>query len=189
MTELVERVKRDGKVRPGGILKVDGFINHRIDPGLMFDMAQEVRRLFSGEEITKILTVESSGIAFAVMVGYVMELPVVFAKKSKSANIADSVFAAKVHSYTHGNDNTVIVSKEHLLPSDRVLLIDDFLAMGEALRGLADIVSQAEAKTVGAAVAIEKAFQPGGRELRAEGMRIEALARIASMSDTDIEFC
>ena len=189
MQELIDRIKKDGSVRPGGILKVDSFLNHKIDPQLMYDMAQEVKALYAGETVTKVLTVEASGIAFAIMVGYALGCPVVFAKKSKSSNIADTVYAAQVHSYTHGNDNTVIVSKEHISASDRVLLVDDFLAMGEALRGLAEIVSQAGAATVGAAIAIEKAFQPGGRLLRESGMRVESLARIAFMSDDDVEFC
>ena len=189
MEQLVERIKHDGKVRPGGILKVDSFLNHRIDPALTYAMAQETARLFGDCGVNKVLTVEASGIAFAIMVGYVMGCPVVFAKKSRSANISDSVFSAPVHSYTHGNDNNIIVSREYLSPEDRVLLVDDFLAMGEALRGLRSLASQAGATVVGAAVAVEKAFQPGGASLRAEGLRVEALARIASMTDDSIEFC
>lgn len=189
MKQLEDRIKKDGKIRPGGILKVDGFINHKIDPQLMFSMAQEVKRLYEGTEINKVLTVEASGIAFAVMVGYVLGCPVVFAKKSRSANIADGVYSAPVHSFTHGTDNNIIVSKEHLSSDDKVLAVDDFLANGEALRGLKSVCEQAGAELMGAAIIIEKAFQPGGRTLREGGMRIESLARIAKMDDTSIEFC
>ena len=189
MQELVERIRTDGKVKPGGILKVDSFLNHKIDPQLMYDMANEVKRIYEGTEINKVLTVEASGIGFAVMVGFVLGCPVVFAKKSKSANISDSVYSALVHSYTHGNDNNVIVSKEYLTADDKVLIVDDFLAMGEALTGLLSVVKQAGAQTAGAAIAIEKAFQPGGEKLRQSGVRIESLARIASMTDDNITFC
>jgi len=189
MKELEARILRDGKVKPGGILKVDNFLNHQIDPSLSFAMAEEIKRLYAGTEINKVLTVEASGIALAIMTGYVLNCPVVFAKKSKSANISDEVYCAKVHSYTHGNDNNVIVSKQYLSAEDKILIVDDFLAMGEALRGLRSIAEQAGAEVVGAAIAIEKAFQAGGRELRAEGMRIESLARVKEMSDFGLSFC
>ena len=189
MQELIERIKRDGKVRPGGVLKVDSFLNHQIDPKLSYAMAEEIRRLYADEEINKVLTIEASGIGLAVLTGYLLDCPVVFAKKSKTSNISDDLYSAPVHSFTHGTDNTVIVSKSYLNSSDKVLIVDDFLANGEALRGLRSIVEQSGASVVGAAIAIEKAFQPGGAKLRAEGMRIESLARIASMDDNGLEFC
>ncbi len=189
MKELCERIKKDGKVRPGNILKVDSFLNHQIDPMLSSAMADEVYRLFGNEGVTKVLTIEASGIALAAFVGYKFGCPIVFAKKSKTSNISDEFYTAPVHSYTHGTDHDIIVSKEYLHPEDKVLIVDDFLAMGAALEGLKAIVEQAGAKVVGAAVAVEKAFQPGGAKLRAEGMRVEALARVASMSDDSLEFC
>ena len=189
MQKLVERIKRDGTVKPGGILKVDNFLNHLIDTQLCHDMAMEIHNLYAGETVNKILTIEASGIGLAVMTGYVFGCPVLFAKKSKSANISDGLYSAEVKSYTHGNTNTVIVSKEYLNEDDKVLIIDDFLAMGEALEGLCSLVEQAGAEVVGAAIAVEKAFQPGGARLREKGLRIESLARIASMSDNSLEFC
>lgn len=144
MQQLVERIKRDGTVKPGGILKVDNFLNHLIDTQLCHDMAMEIHNLYAGETINKILTIEASGIGLAVMTGYVFGCPVLFAKKSKSANISDGLYSAEVKSYTHGNTNTVIVSKEYLNEGDKVLIIDDFLAMGEALEGLCSLLSRQE---------------------------------------------
>ena len=189
MKQLEERILRDGKILPGGILKVDGFLNHRIDPQLLYDMALELRRLYAGEEINKILTIEASGIAVASLVGYVFGCPLVFAKKSKTRNISDGVWSVEVESFTHGNTSTVLVSKEYLGAGDRVLIVDDFLATGAALIGLKSLCEQAGAEVVGAGIAIEKVFQGGGDKLRAEGLRIESLARIAAMSDDGIEFC
>ena len=188
METLEKRILTDGEVRPGGILKVDGFLNHRIDPQLSYDMAMELKRLYEGTEINKILTIEASGIAMAVMVAYVFQCPLVFAKKSKTKNISSNVWAVEVESFTHGNTNTVIVSKEYLGPDDRVLIIDDFLATGAALKGLKTLVEQAGGTVVGVGIAIEKAFQGGGDEMRASGMRVESLARIARMTDDSIEF-
>ena len=150
--------------------------------------AEELRRLFAGERVDKILTVEASGIALAVMTGYVFGCRAAFAKKSKSKNISDDVYSAEVVSYTHGNTNTVILSKEYLHAGERVLIVDDFLATGAALEGLMSIVSQAGAELVGAGIAVEKVFQGGGDALRARGVRVESLARIASMSDTGLTF-
>ena len=152
-------------------------------------MAQEIKRLYAGEKITKILTVEASGIAIASMTGYVLGCPLIFAKKGRSRNISESVYSCEVPSFTHGNVNTILVSKEYLCAGDRVLLVDDFLATGAALKGLNSIVQQAGATVVGAVAEVEKVFQGGGDMLRREGMRVEALARIASMSDTDLTFC
>lgn len=189
MQELIERIKKDGVVKPGGVLKVDSFLNHQIDPQLSYAMAREIYSLYKDEKIDKILTIEASGIGLAVMAGYVFGCPAVFAKKGMSANISDKVYSAEVFSFTKKVTKTILVSKEYLNAGERVLIIDDFLAMGEALTGLKSIVEQAGAELVGAAIAIEKAFQPGGEKLRGEGMRIESLARIASMSDDSLEFC
>ena len=188
MKLLEQRILTDGKVKPGGILKVDSFLNHQLDPELFYDMAQEFRRLFAGEHIDKVLTVEASGIALAVMTGYVFGCKAVFAKKSKSKNISDDVYSAEVVSFTHGNTNTVILSKEYLHPGERVLVVDDFLATGAALIGLRALVEQAGAELVGAGIAVEKVFQGGGDALRAQGVRVESLARIASMSDDGLTF-
>ena len=188
MELLEKRILAEGKVRPGNILKVDSFLNHQLDPELFHAMAEELRRLFAGESVDKILTVEASGIALAVMTGYVFGCRAAFAKKSKSKNISDDVYSAEVVSYTHGNTNTVILSKEYLHAGERVLIVDDFLATGAALEGLMSIVSQAGAELVGAGIAVEKVFQGGGDALRARGVRVESLARIASMSDTGLTF-
>ena len=189
MILLEERILRDGRILPGGILKVDGFLNHQIDPQLLYDMALELKRLYDGEGVNKILTIEASGIAIASMAGFVFGCPLVFAKKSKTRNISDSVYAVEVESFTHGNTNTVVVSREYLHPGDRVLIVDDFLATGAALVGLKALCEQAGAEVVGAGIAIEKVFQGGGDKLRAQGLRVESLARIASMSDEGLSFC
>lgn len=189
MQELIERIKRDGVIKPGGVLKVDSFLNHQIDPELSYHMAQEIYSLYKNENINKILTIEASGIGLAVMTGHLFGCPVVFAKKTMSANISDDVYCEEVYSFTKKTTKQVIVSKEYIKPGERILLVDDFLAMGSALKGLKSITEQAGATVVGAAIAIEKAFQPGGDTLRKEGMRIEALARVAAMSDDSIEFC
>ena len=189
MQLLEQRILSEGKVRPGGILKVDSFLNHQLDPQLLFEMAQELRRLYEGAGVNKILTIEASGIALAILTGYVFGCPVVFAKKSKTKNISDALYSVEVPSFTHGNVSTVVVSKEYLGPRDRVLIVDDFLATGAALVGLKTLVGQAGGSVVGAGIAIEKAFQGGGELLRAQGMRVESLARIASMSDDSLRFC
>ena len=189
MQQLIDRIKRDGVVKPGGVLKVDSFLNHQIDPALSYDMAKEIHRLFGNEPVNKILTIEASGIGMAVLTGLVFGCPVVFAKKSKTINLSDDVYATTVYSFTHQVSKQVLVSKNYLSSGDKVLIVDDFLANGAALEGLCDIVGQAGAEVVGAAVAIEKDFQHGGAKLRGKGIRIEALARIASMSDDSIEFC
>ena len=189
MELLQQRILSDGKVLPGGILKVDGFLNHQIDPALLYEMALELKRLYAGEAVTKVLTIEASGIAIAAMVGYVFGCPLVFAKKSKSKNISNDLYSVEVESFTHGNTNTVVVSKEYLKKEDKVLIIDDFLATGAALVGLKELVEQAGATLVGAGIAIEKVFQGGGELLRSQGLRIESLARIASMENGKLIFC
>ena len=189
MQLLKERILKDGVVKPGNILKVDSFLNHQMDINLFNEMGKELKRLFADAPINKILTIEASGIGMAVLTGLVFDCPVVFAKKSKTINLSDDVYATTVYSFTHQVSKQVLVSKRYLNPGDRVLIVDDFLANGAALEGLCDIVEQAGATVVGAAIAIEKAFQPGGKKLRARGLRIESLARIESMSDDSIVFC
>ena len=189
MELLEQRILRDGKIKPGGILKVDSFLNHQIDPALLYEMALELKRLFGGEGVNKIFTIEASGIALACMAGYVFSCPLVFAKKSRSRNISDDVYSAEVESFTHGRVYDIIVAKEFLGPGDRVLIIDDFLANGAALMGLSKLVEDAGATLVGAGIVIEKAFQPGGDMIRARGIRLESLARVKSMNEeTGVEF-
>ncbi len=187
MRELEERILQDGKVVGGDVLKVDRFLNHQMDPGLFRRMGEEWRRLFP-EKVTKILTIEASGIGLAVMAADVFGVPALFAKKSRTKNITGSVYTATVASYTHGEIYTILCAKEFLTPEDRVLILDDFLANGAALEGLIQIVEQAGATLVGCGVAVEKAFQPGGDKLRARGVRVEALARVARMSPEEIRF-
>ena len=189
MELLKERIRRDGRVYPGGVLKVDSFLNHQMDVKLFGEIGREFQRRFARCDVNRILTIEASGIGIACITAQFFDCPVVFAKKSRTRNISPDVYCARVESFTHGNVSDVLVSREFLGPRDRVLLIDDFLANGAALRGLASPVSQAGAELVGAGVVIEKAFQPGGDALRAQGMRIEALARVKSMSEAGgIEF-
>lgn len=183
MRLLEERILKDGKVRPGGILKVDGFLNHQMDVKLFMELANQWHDVFAGDHVNKILTIEASGIGLACIAGLVFDCPVVFAKKTKTKNIDGSLYKTTVESFTHGNVYDVIVSRDYLLPSDRVLLIDDFLANGAALDGLCDLVNQSGAVVVGAGIAVEKCFQPGGKRLRERGLRIESLARIKAMHD------
>lgn len=189
MQLLEQRIVRDGKVKDGSILKVDSFLNHQMDISLFSEMAKEFYRLFSNDNVTKILTIEASGIGIACITAQVFDCPVIFAKKSKTKNISGEVLTAPVESFTHGVTYDIIVSKEFLSPDDRVLIIDDFLANGAALAGLSKLVSDAGATIVGAGIAIEKAFQPGGEKLRSQGMKIESLAKIKSMSADGIVFC
>ena len=183
MELLEQRIRQDGKVKGTSILKVDSFLNHQMDIELFSQMGQEFFRLFGDCGVNKILTIEASGIGMACVTAQYFHCPVVFAKKSMSSNIFDHVYSAPVKSFTHGNQYNAIVSKEYLHPEDRILVIDDFLAMGEALRGLFSLVQQSGATLIGAGIAVEKAFQPGGAQLRSEGYRIESLARVAAMSE------
>ena len=183
MELLEQRIRQDGKVKGTSILQVDSFLNHQMDIELFSQMGQEFFRLFGDCGVNKILTIEASGIGMACVTAQYFHCPVVFAKKSMSSNISDHVYSAPVKSFTHGNQYNAIVSKEYLHPEDRILVIDDFLAMGEALRGLFSLVQQSGATLIGAGIAVEKAFQPGGAQLRSEGYRIESLARVAAMSE------
>lgn len=185
MKILEDRIRTEGTVLPGDILKVGSFLNQQIDVELLQAMGQEAARLFAGEGVTRVLTVEASGIALATMVGLAMHCPVVFAKKQLSGNLSGDLLQCRVHSYTHNNDFDMTVTKAYLPAGERVLLVDDFLANGEALRGLSTLVEMAGATVVGALIAVEKGFQGGGDALRKQGMRIESLARIASMSVED----
>ena len=188
MDELKARILTEGKVLPGNIIKVGSFLNHRIDTALMGRMADEFARHFDISKITKILTIEASGIAIAAVTGVVFGCPMVFAKKSKTKNISSDVWSAEVESFTHGNKNTVLISKDYLHEGDRVLIVDDFLATGAALIGLRSLCEQAGAEVVGAGIAIEKRFQGGGDALRESGMRVESLARIVEMGDDFLRF-
>lgn len=187
--ELMEqKIREEGKVLPGGILKVGSFLNQQIDTGFLAQVGAEIARLFQGAGVSKVLTIESSGIAIGAAAGMALGVPLVFAKKHKTSNVDGNTYSTLVHSYTHNTDYTVVVSSDYLLPSDHVLLVDDFLANGKALMGLIDLVSQAGAELVGAACAIEKGFQGGGDALREQGIRVESLAIIDEMSDTGITF-
>lgn len=188
MVLMEERIRRDGVVKEGNILKVDSFLNHQMDPVLYRAMGEEFYRLFAGEGVNKILTIEASGIGIACVTAQVFGCPALFAKKSKTKNLDGEVFTAQVESFTHGGCYTVMVSKKFLGPGDRVLILDDFLAKGNALAGLVDIVEQSGASLAGCGIAIEKGFQEGGRRLRERGIRVESLAVIDRMEDGEITF-
>ena len=188
MRLMEEKILREGTVLPGGILKVGNFLNQRIDTEFLREIGEEIAWLYDEDGVNKILTIEASGIAIAVAAGMALNVPVVFAKKHRTSNVDGTTYSTKVHSFTHNEDYDVVVSRDYLTAEDNVLLIDDFLANGNALRGLIDLVEQAQAKLVGVAVAIEKCFQDGGDSLRAQGVRIESLASIESMTDTEIKF-
>lgn len=185
---LEEKILSEGQILPGEILKVGSFLNQQIDTTLLMDMGSEIARLFKDEGITKVLTIESSGIAVAFAAGFQIGVPVVFAKKHASINLSDSIITSEVYSYTHQKTYKIVIGAEYLSPDDTVLIVDDFLAKGNALKGLIEIVSKAGAKLAGAAVAIEKGFQGGGDKFRAEGVRVESLAIIDSMSDDSLTF-
>ncbi|MBO4323225.1 MAG: xanthine phosphoribosyltransferase [Clostridia bacterium] len=187
MKALEEKIAKEGKIFPGNIVKVGGFLNHRIDVQFMMEMGKEIASLYQSG-VNKILTIEASGIAIAVCAAAYMNVPVVFAKKGKSSNIQSDVYSAEIESFTHGNVYTAVVSKEYLSEDDRVLVIDDFLANGNALRGLMSLVKQAGGEVVGCAIAIEKGFQGAGDKLRKEGVRVESLAIIDEMTDSSIKF-
>ncbi len=181
MLLLEERLRKDGRVKTGNVLKVDSFLNHQIDVKLLNRMGEEWYRIFKDERIDKVLTIEASGIAIAVIAAQYFGAPVLFAKKAQSINIDGDVYSTKVQSYTHNRIYDVILSKKFLHEGENVLIIDDFLANGCALEGLIDLVDQAKANLVGVGIAIEKGFQKGGRELREKGIRIESLAIVESM--------
>lgn len=184
MKLLEERIQKDGKVKQGNVLKVDAFLNHQMDVRLFKEMGKEFQKRFEGEVINKILTIEASGIGIACMVADVFDVPVVFAKKTQTKNIAGDVYTTRVESFTHGRIYDIIVSKEYLGKDDKVLVIDDFMANGKALEGLIQLVKDSGATLVGAGIAIEKGFQPGGDMLREQGVHLESLAIVESMDET-----
>lgn len=188
MQELKDRIVREGKVLPGNIIKVDGFLNHRIDTTLMVHIAEEFGRYFDMDQVTMILTAEASGIALAAICAQHFGKPMIFAKKAKSDNIEGGLYQSDIFSYTYKKKVTLLVSKEWLSADDKVLIIDDFMANGEAMRGLIDIVKVAGASLVGIGCAVEKGFQGGGDRLRAAGINIKSLAIIESAEPGNIVF-
>ncbi len=188
MKLLEEKIINEGIVLNSDILRVGSFLNQQLDVDFLMEMGREIAGIYSDSDVTKILTIESSGIAVAVAAGAIMHIPVVFAKKHRSANLSGELFKTVVHSFTHNEDYTVVVPSEYLGKGDGVIIVDDFLANGKALEGLIDIVAQSGARFLGATCAIEKGFQHGGDILREKGYRIESLAIIDSMSPEEIVF-
>lgn len=189
MKELEERILAEAVTRCGSdVVKVDSFLNHQVDPRLMCAMGKEIAEIFKGENITKILTIESSGIAIATFAALELDVPFIFAKKHSARNLDDNVYSAPVYSFTKMVTYTIKVSKDYLLPGDRVLIVDDFLANGKALEGMISITESAGAKAVGCAVAIEKVYQSGGERIRSLGYRVESLAKIKKIEDGKIIF-
>ena len=182
MKLLKDRINKDGIIKEGNILKVDSFLNHQIDIKLLNEIGKEFKRRFANEEVTKILTIEASGIAIACIAAQYFNVPVVFAKKSKTTNIAGDVYTTKVESFTHQKVYDIMVSKDFLNEGDKVLILDDFLANGQALIGLSQLVKDAGAEVVGAGIVIEKGFQNGGKMIREQGIHLESLAIIDKMS-------
>lgn len=183
MKLLEDRIRKDGVVRPGNILKVDSFLNHQMDIPLFCELGREFQKRFKDEKITKILTIEASGIGIACIVAQYFHVPVVFAKKTQTKNIAGEVYTSKVESFTHGRIYDIIVSKQFLNSEDRILIIDDFLANGKALEGLISLINDAGATLVGAGIVVEKGFQRGGDAIRDMGVHLESLAIVESMDD------
>ena len=183
MKLLKDRIRKDGKIKEGNVLKVDSFLNHQMDVHLFHEIGKEFKRRFEGEEINKILTIEASGIGIACVVAEVFQVPVVFAKKTQTKNIAGDVYTTKVESFTHGRVYDIIVAKEFLGKGDKVLVIDDFLANGKALEGLTQLIEDSGATLVGAGIVIEKGFQTGGDLIRSKGIHLESLAIVESMDE------
>lgn len=188
MKELEEKIRQFGTVLPGNVLKVDAFLNHQVDPVLMQHIGQEFAVRFKDAKITKVWTVESSGIAPAVMTGLALGVPVIFARKHKSLTLNSGMYTADVYSYTKKMTNRISISKRYVDKTDRVLLIDDFLANGQAVEGMLQIADQAGVEVVGAGIVIEKSFQPGSAELAAKGVRVESLAKVSSLADGQVSF-
>ena len=183
MKLLKDRIRKDGKIKEGNVLKVDSFLNHQMDVNLFHEIGKEFKRRFEGEEINKILTIEASGIGIACVVAEVFNVPVVFAKKTQTKNIAGDVYTTKVESFTHSRVYDIIVAKEFLGKDDKVLIIDDFLANGKALEGLAKLIEDSGATLEGAGILIEKRFQVGGDLIRSRGIHLESLAIVESMDE------
>jgi xanthine phosphoribosyltransferase len=181
MNFLEEKILSDATIKEGNILKIDNFLNHQIDIDIIRQIAYELKRRFKGKEVTKILTIEASGIAIATLMGEIYDVPIVFAKKGETANSTDDKYIAEAYSFTHKKSNNVFVSKPYMLAGEKVLIVDDFLADGQAMGALIDIVHQAGAEVVGLGVAVEKGQQNGGKNLRAQGYQVESVAIIDSM--------
>lgn len=188
MQLMEQMIIKYGKIYPNNVLKVDSFLNHHVNINLLEDLAQELYRLYKDSNITKILTIETSGIMLACFTAQAFRVPMLFAKKTRTSNLSDNVYTAQVFSYTHDKDYTIFVDKEYINSEDRVLLIDDFLANGYSMKGLIQLAQSAGATIVGAGVAIEKGFQGGGDILRSLGLRIESMAIIDSMNEDGIVF-
>ncbi len=188
MKLLEDRIRQDGVVLPGNVLKVNQFLNHQIDPQLMYEIGQEFARLFKERPVTKILTVEASGIAPAIMVGLVMNVPVLFARKKKPSTLDDMTYTAEVYSYTKKVTNTISVDSKFLSENDHVLIIDDFLANGQAVKGMLEICRQADVKVEGVGIVVEKSFQEGADWIKGQGIRLESLARISSFENDAVHF-
>jgi xanthine phosphoribosyltransferase len=188
MKLLEDRIRDVGKVLPGDVLKVDAFLNHQIDPQLMSEMGKEFAKLFKGDGITKILTVETSGIAPAVFAGFYLQVPVVFAKKHKSLTLTEDVYSSEVYSYTKQTSNNIIIDKRFIQPNDKILIIDDFLANGQAVKGLLEISQQASVSVNGIGIVIEKAYQKGHALIEKTGIHFESLAKVTSLSDGKVTF-
>jgi len=188
MELLKERIRKEGKVLPGGIIKIDGFLNHKVDTQLLAAMAEEFEKHFDLSQATVVLTAEASGIALATLCANRYGLPLIYAKKAKSDNIEGGLLRSEIYSYTYKKKVTLLVSAEWLKPTDKVFIVDDFLANGEALRGLCEIVSGAGAELIGVGVAVEKGFQPGGAKLREAGVNLKSLAIIESADENGIIF-
>lgn len=182
MNFLEEKILSDGVIKPGNILKIDNFLNHQIDISIIRQIAIELKRRFCDMEVNKILTIEASGIAMATMLGHLYDVPVVFAKKSETANSTDSKYVSQAYSFTHKKENKVFVSRPYLQSTDRVLIVDDFLADGQAAHALIDLVHQAGGEVSGIGIAVEKGQQMGGRILREEGYHLESIAIIEEMN-------
>ncbi|MFJ8256333.1 xanthine phosphoribosyltransferase [Peribacillus asahii] len=188
MQLLKEKILNEGEALSETILKVDSFLNHQMDPVLMKKMGEEFAKRFEGKEITKVLTIESSGIGPGVMTALTLDVPLIFARKRKSLTLTEDLITSSVHSFTKQETNTITVSNKYIVPGDKVLIIDDFLAVGQAARGLVDICNQVDAEVVGIGIVIEKAFQNGGKELRDQGFQVESLARIQALKKGEITF-
>jgi len=188
MDSLKEMIYKNGEIKDGNILKVDSFLNHQLDAEFLYEMGCEFYRLFKNEEITKIVTIEVSGIAIAAMAALFFKVPVVFAKKTESINLDKDIYSSKVYSYTKQKDYNIMVSKKYLNENDKLLIIDDFLAAGNAMNGLIDLAKQSGAEIKGIGIVIEKGFQPGGKLLRSEGYNLKSLAIIEEMENGNILF-
>lgn len=188
MKLLEDRIRQDGVVLPGNVLKVNQFLNHQIDPQLMYEIGQEFARLFKERPVTKILTVEASGIAPAIMAGLVMNVPVLFARKKKPSTLDDMTYTAEVYSYTKKVTNTISVDSKFLSENDHVLIIDDFLANGQAVKGMLEICRQADVKVEGVGIVVEKSFQEGADWIKGQGIHLESLARISSFENDAVHF-